>query len=57
MLATVERGQALNLLRIEHREVAALIGRLGDEEMTRRDTIRHGLYYGQECSSKTCWRT
>ena len=52
MLATVERGKALNLLRIEHREVAALIGRLGDEEMTRRDTIRHGLYYDQECSFK-----
>ena len=52
MLATVEREKALDLLKIEHCEVAALIGRLTDDEMTRRDTIRHGLYYDQECSFK-----
>ena len=52
MLATVERGQALRLLQIEHRAVAALIDELTDEEMTRRDTIQYGMYYDQECSFK-----
>ena len=52
MRATVERGEALRLLKIEHRAVAALIEQLSDEEMTRRDTIQHGLYADQECSFK-----
>ncbi len=52
MRATVERDEALRLLRIEHRSVEALIAELTDEEMTRRDSIRHGLYYDQECSFK-----
>lgn len=52
MRATVEREEALRLLKIEHEAVGALINELTDEEMTRRDTIRHGLYYDQECSFK-----
>lgn len=52
MRATVERAQALRLLKIEHQAVEALIAELSDEEMTRGDTIRHGLYYDQECSFK-----
>ena len=52
MRATADRGKALRLLRIEHQSVADLIDELTDEEMTRRDTIRHGLYYDQECSFK-----
>lgn len=52
MRATIERTEALRLLGIEHGAVAALIDALTDEEMTRRDTIRYGLYYDQECSFK-----
>ena len=52
MRATVERAEALRLLKIEHEAVEALIAELSDEEMTRGDTIRHGLYYDQECSFK-----
>ncbi|MDE2855943.1 MAG: DinB family protein [Chloroflexota bacterium] len=52
MRATVDRGDALRLLRIEHQAVAALIDELSGEEMTRRDTIQHGMYYDQECSFK-----
>lgn len=52
MRATVERGEALRLLRIEHQAVAALMTELSDEEMTRRDTIQYGMYYDQECSFK-----
>ena len=52
MRATVERAEALRLLKIEHQAVAALIDELSDEEMSRRDTIRNGLYYDQECSFK-----
>ena len=52
MRATVEREEALRLLRIEHEAVETLIGQLTDEEMTRRDTIQHGMYYDQECSFK-----
>lgn len=52
MRATVEREEALRLLRIEHQAVAALIDELTDEEMIRRDTIQHGMYYDQECSFK-----
>ena len=52
MRATADRGEALRPLEIEHQSVADLIDELTDEEMTRRDTIRHGLYYDQECSFK-----
>ena len=52
MRATVTKNEALRLLRIEHRAVAALIAALNDEEMTRGDTIRHGLYADQRCSFK-----
>ena len=52
MRATVTRGEALRLLNIEHRAVADLIAALTDEEMTRGDTIRHGLYADQRCSFK-----
>ena len=52
MRATVEREEALRLLKIEHQAVAALIAELTDEEMTRRDTIQNGMYYDQECSFK-----
>ena len=52
MRATVEREEALRLLRIEHAAVSNLIGELSAEEMTRPDTIQHGLYYDQECSFK-----
>lgn len=52
MRATVERAEALRLLRIEHQAVAALTEELRDEEMTRRDTIQYGMYHDQECSFK-----
>lgn len=52
MRATVDRGEALRLLKTEHQAAAALIEALTDEEMTRRDTIRHGMYTDQECSFK-----
>lgn len=52
MLATVERSTALELLAVEHAAVRALIDALSDEEMTRPDTIRYGLYPDQRCSFK-----
>ena len=52
MQATVKRAEALHLLKIEHQAVLNLIERLTDEEMTRPDTIRHGLYFDQQCSFK-----
>ncbi|MCY4465739.1 MAG: hypothetical protein OXE46_09410 [Chloroflexi bacterium] len=52
MRATITEKEALRLLRIEHQAVAALISSLRDEEMTRGDTIRHGLYADQRCSFK-----
>ena len=52
MLATVDRATALELLEDEHRAVRALIGELTADEMTRPNTIRYGLYSGQECSFK-----
>jgi hypothetical protein len=52
MLASVDRQKALELLAIEHKAVQDLIDSLTDGEMTRPDTIRHGLYSGQECSFK-----
>lgn len=52
MLASVDRTEALRLVKIEHEAVQALIDALTDEEMTRPDTIRHGLYADQQCSFK-----
>ena len=52
MLASVDREEALRLLRVEHAAVYRLIDDLTDAEMTRRDTIRYGLYADQECSFK-----
>ena len=52
MRATVNRLEALRLLKIEHEAVRALIDELDGEEMTRRNTIRHGLYADQQCSFK-----
>lgn len=52
MLASVDRQTALELLAVEHKAVRDLIDALDDEEMTRPDTIRQGLYSGQECSFK-----
>ena len=52
MRATVKRAEALRLLKIEHESVRALMAELTDEEMTRRDTIRYGLYADQQCSFK-----
>lgn len=52
MLASVNREEALRLLRIEHAAVYSLIDHLTEAEMTRRDTIRYGLYPDQQCSFK-----
>lgn len=52
MLASVNRGEALRLLRVEHAAVYRLIDDLTDAEMTRCDTIRYGLYADQDCSFK-----
>ncbi len=52
MLASVNRDEALRLLRVEHDAVYSLIDDLTEAEMTRRDTIRYGLYNDQECSFK-----
>ncbi|MCY4021715.1 MAG: DinB family protein [Chloroflexi bacterium] len=52
MLASVNREEALRLLKVEHAAVSRLINDLTDAEMTRRDTIRYGLYADQECSFK-----
>jgi hypothetical protein len=52
MLATVNPETALEHLAVEHAAVRALIDELSDDEMTRPDTIRYGLYSGQHCSFK-----
>lgn len=52
MLASVDRTEALRLVKIEHAAVQAIIDELTDEEMTRPDTIRHGLYADQQCAFK-----
>lgn len=52
MLASVDRQTAIRLLDEEHNAVRELIDELADEEITRPDTIRHGLYAGQHCSFK-----
>jgi len=52
MLASVEREEALRLLKIEHNSIRALITELTAEEMIKPDTIRYGLYSDQQCSFK-----
>lgn len=52
MQASVQREEALQLLKVEHEAVDALIKALNDEEMLRPDTIEYGLYAGQECAFK-----
>jgi len=52
MRASVMPKEALRLLKIEHQAVNQLIHDLTDEQMTRPDTIRHGLYSDQQCSFK-----
>ncbi|MCY3573401.1 MAG: hypothetical protein OXG92_14805 [Chloroflexi bacterium] len=52
MQATVTKNEALRLLRMEHQAVTDLIAELSDDEMTRGDTIRYGLYADQRCSFK-----
>jgi hypothetical protein len=50
MLATIERAKAIEQLDVEHKAVRDLIETLTDEEMTRPDTIRYGLYWDQHLS-------
>ena len=52
MLATINRETALKQLDIEHAAVRELIETLTEEEMTRPDTIRYGLYSDQHLSFK-----
>ncbi len=52
MLSTTTPQKAVELLNIEHEAVQALINELTNEEKTRPDTIRYGLYYDQKCSFK-----
>ena len=52
MLASVDPIEALRLMKIEHQAVQDLIDELTDEEMTRPDTIRYGLYSDQKLSFK-----
>jgi hypothetical protein len=52
MLATVDPQEALRLMQIEHQSVRDLINELNDEEMTRPNTIRYGLYADQKLSFK-----
>jgi hypothetical protein len=52
MLATTDRATALQLLGVEHNAIRELIDALTDEEKTRPDTIRYGLYSDQRLSFK-----
>ena len=52
MQATTDRATALRLLEVEHNAVRELIDALTDEEKTRPDTIRYGLYSDQRLSFK-----
>src|SRR5215208_6289080 len=52
MLATINRETALKQLDIEHAAVRDLINTLTEEEKTRPDTIRYGLYPDQKLSFK-----
>jgi hypothetical protein len=44
MRATTDSDTALHLLQQEHAETKAIIAELSDDEMTRPNTIRYGLY-------------
>ncbi len=52
MLATINRETALKQLDIEHNAVRGLSDTLSEEEMTRPDTIKYGLYWDQHLSFK-----
>ena len=52
MLATTDCKTALRLLAVEHTAVRELINALSDEEKTRPNTIRYGLYPDQKLSFK-----
>ena len=52
MLATINREVAFSQLDVEHAAIRALIDTLTNEEMTRPDTIRYGLYPDQQLSFK-----
>jgi hypothetical protein len=52
MQATTDRATALRLLEVEHNAIRELIDALTDEEKTRPDTIRYGLYSDQRLSFK-----
>ena len=52
MQATTDRTTALRLLAVEHNAIRELIDALTDEEKTRPDTIRYGLYSDQRLSFK-----
>jgi hypothetical protein len=52
MQATTDRATALQLLEVEHIAIQELIDALSDEEKTRPDTIRYGLYPDQRLSFK-----
>ncbi|MBC7814134.1 MAG: DinB family protein [Burkholderiales bacterium] len=52
MKSTTDRATALRLLQVEHDAVYELIEELADEEMTRPNTIRYGLYSDQRLSFK-----
>ncbi len=50
MLATIGKATALQQLDIEHTAVRDLTNTLTEDEMTRPDTIRYGLYWDQHLS-------
>lgn len=52
MKATVGPQRAVELLRVEHNAVREIIDELSEEEMTRPDTIRYGMYADQRLSFK-----
>jgi hypothetical protein len=52
MQATTDKATAVRLLAMEHTAVKELISVLSDDEKTRPDTIRHGLYPDQKLSFK-----
>ena len=52
MQATTDRATALRLLEVEHTAIRELIDALTDEEKTRPDTVRYGLYSDQRLSFK-----
>lgn len=52
MQATTDRATALRLLEVEHNAIRELMDALTDEEKTRPNTIRYGLYSDQRLSFK-----